>query len=175
MTCTRYDRLSLEAYLNGSHFQSCRMPNCRSGQQCFPEDDSYIICQECKGRTCIKCDAVWHSNETCDEHMTRKRKEAESRNAEETASAEYIRSETKTCPSCKAPTYRYAGCDHMTCKMMFLNIRLPATNFLGLGRRCNHQYCWICFADYLPIARGGNAHHREDCTHHTRNLPHYAE
>ena len=40
-----------------------------------------------------------------------------------------------------------------------------------IGPRCEHQYCWICFADYEPIEEHGNDHHRADCVYHSGNLP----
>ena len=29
------------------------------------EDDSYIVCDDCGRRTCIKCDKIWHPDKTC--------------------------------------------------------------------------------------------------------------
>lgn len=54
----RYDNHALEGFLSSAQFQRCRHPNCHSGQQCYPEHDSFIICQECQGRTCITCDIL---------------------------------------------------------------------------------------------------------------------
>ena len=37
------------------------------------------------------------------------------------------------------------------------------------GRRCQHQYCWLCFADYKGIMKEGNSRHRENCRYYARN------
>ena len=111
----RYDRLSLEACLNNTHFQRCRGLGCNSSQVCYSED-SYIICSECGERTCIRCDALWHADETCDNYAARQEEEA--RNLENMASTSYLERETKRCPGCGVPTEKYAGCDYITCMMV---------------------------------------------------------
>ena len=57
----RYDKLALESCLSQVYFQRCRVPGCGSGQEVFPDDDNFMICLECDGRTCITCDTEWHS------------------------------------------------------------------------------------------------------------------
>ncbi len=90
---------------------------CQSIQECFPED-SYMICRACGGRTCIACGAIWHADETCDQYAARVEEEEESqeRQLEESESAKYLLKETKKCPGCGAPSQKYIGCDHITCK-----------------------------------------------------------
>lgn len=146
----RYDNVSLQACLSGGQFQRCRHPNCQFGQQCFPEEDSYIICVECRGRTCITCDIVWHPSETCADIAARR---AEAQAAEEVAATRYLTTNVKLCPRCNVRGEKVSGCDHMTCP------------------QCHYQYCWLCLVDYSEIRRHGNTGHQNDCRYHSRNLP----
>ena len=109
--------MSLEACLSGAQFQRCRVGECQSGQQCFPDEDSYIICRECGGHTCITCDTQWHPGVTCAEIQERGAR-ADERNAEENAAAEYLAKQSKLCPNCRIRGQKTAGCDHMTCKIL---------------------------------------------------------
>ena len=114
----RYDCFTFQTYLNASHFQQCRAPGCSSGQQFSPENDSFIICRDCEGRTCVRCDVVWHAGETCNDYEIKKKAEEEKgRQTEEKASLRYLRKKTKKCPGCGAPTVKIDGCDHITCKL----------------------------------------------------------
>ena len=110
---SRYDNLSLEACLSGAQFQRCRVGECNSGQQCFPED-SYMICRDCGGRTCIACDTPWHPGVFCPDVQGRR---TEERNSEENAAAQYLEKKSKLCPKCQIRGQRIGGCDHMTCKI----------------------------------------------------------
>ena len=171
---SRYDILTLESCLSSSRFQECRLPNCSANQECFPEEDSYIICRQCGGRTCIKCDAVWHPSETCKQYTTRRLKaKARIRKREEKESGRYIHKNTKKCPGCTSLTQKDDGCDHMTCEPGFTcsHHLSPFWHWVFAGRRCKHQYCWICLADYKEIRKEGNDRHREDCKYHSANLP----
>lgn len=109
----RYDNYSLQSCLSSGQFQRCRHPHCQSGQQCFPEQDSYMICVACRGRTCITCDIIWHPSETCANVAARR---AEARGAEEAAAMEYLTTRVKLCPRCNVRGEKVDGCDHMECK-----------------------------------------------------------
>ncbi len=109
----RYDNFSLEGLLSSAQFQRCRHPNCRSGQECYAEHDSFMICQECHGRTCITCDTIWHPDVSCADVAAR---HAEAQRVEEAAATEYLTTNVKLCPRCNVRGEKVSGCDHMTCR-----------------------------------------------------------
>ena len=92
-------------------FQSCRHPNCQSGQECYPEEDSYIICNECSGRTCITCDIAWHPEVNCAESQQRREEE---RGTEEEAASGYLAANSKLCPKYQVRGEKVSDCDHVT-------------------------------------------------------------
>ena len=146
---------------SAEHFQQCRHPGCEYGQQVDPDYSNYITCPHCNGKTCISCDAVWHTGLSCEhsklqsleEETALTRQVREAREAEDQATKEYLDGETVRCPGCKVPGIKYEGCDHMTCPT------------------CDFQYCWRCGADYVRILSEGNDVHGSACPYHTRNLP----
>lgn len=79
----------------------------------FPDDDSYMICRECHGRTCFTCDIEWHPDISCADIAARR---AEAKGVEEAAAEIYLASKSKLCPKCKVRGAKVAGCDHMTCE-----------------------------------------------------------
>ena len=72
-----------------------------------------MICVACGGRTCVTCDIIWHSSETCADVAARR---AKGRGAEEAAAAEYLTTNVKLCPRCDIRGEKVSGCDHITCK-----------------------------------------------------------
>lgn len=148
LTKYRYDKYSLEACLTGGQFQRCRVPSCQSSQQCFPEADSYMICRDCGGRTCITCDTVWHPEITCEEIERREQEARVAREAEEKVAATYLDQHSKLCPNCHARGTKVTGCDHIKCKnfsflrfqfpwllTMLLKVLAAATNIAGSALR----------------------------------------
>ena len=91
------------------------MPNCQYSQEVFPDEDNYMICYDCGGWTCIKCDTVKHPGITCAENVSQQA-EKEARNSQEEASSQYLSFKTKVCPKCGIHTDKYEGCDHVICK-----------------------------------------------------------
>jgi len=133
--------------------------------------DSYIICHNCKGWTCVSCDrskprpppfpqfllltsqltsiVVYHPSLTCAEATTANSKRA----IENSLSQRFLRANCKKCPRCQAVGQKVSGCDHIKCP------------------RCKHEYCWICLVDYKEIRRDGNERHLDDCPYRGGNLP----
>ena len=86
-----------------------------------------MICVECRGRTCITCDIIWHPSETCADNAARR---AEAQRAEEAAVTLYLTNNVKLCPRCNARGEKVSGCDHMTCKNLLLpSSHLPVLTF----------------------------------------------
>ena len=150
---------------SGSDYRQCAHPNCTGGGWCSPETESFLTCPKCTQQTCIECNVIWHKGKTCAEHNEDIRnqnenedaeliKEAADRAATEAKSVEFIEAEYKACPNknCGYRIEKNGGCDHMTC------------------RKCRHQFCWICDADYMEISRHGNHAHKENCMYHSEQL-----
>ena len=130
-----------------------------------------MICRDCGGRTCITCDIQWHPEISCAEITARR---AEQRHSEETAAEEYLTTNSKLCPKCHVRGQKVDGCDHLTCKIfppsVTTNSLMSYLSLLNTGPRCQHQYCWVCLADFLDIRRQGNHMHDPACRYHTDNL-----
>ena len=156
LTIHRYSDLQFEQWKvsnSDEHFQLCRQPGCDYGAQIIPEVTSYLICGKCNGRTCIECDAAWHTGLTCRGYQERKptvkgQQIKKQRDEEEKAGVAYVAEKSKICPECKSPGEKVSGCDHISCP------------------RCGHQYCYICLASYAEIFRHGNDRHRKSCQHY---------
>ena len=129
-----------------------------------------MICMECRGRTCITCDIIWHPSETCADIAARR---AEAQRVEEAAASQYLTTNVKLCPRCNVRGEKVSGCDHMTCKTCscHCNVCLCLRVSLPLGPQCHYQYCWICLVDFDEIRRHGNTGHQSDCRYHSNNLP----
>lgn len=91
------------------------MPDCDYGQDCFADEDSFMTCSKCGGRTCIACDTVMHSGVSCAENVAQRAAADELRGTQEVASTQYINERTKTCPGCGVHSEKVSGCDHITC------------------------------------------------------------
>jgi hypothetical protein len=122
-------------------FRWCAKPGCGYGGLASAED-SFYTCDKCRGRTCYRHRVPWHTGVSCDDY------DATARASEENATSSFLKSETKACPRCSAPsTKKKSGCDHVTCL-------------------CGYEYCWRCLADFRPIRREGNHRHNSTCTHY---------
>jgi len=145
----RYDSLATRAVLSVmDNFHWCMSPKCESGQ--IHHDDSPIfVCTACNFKQCLRHEAPWHEGETCREYdyrvSGRKKKDEEER------SRQTIQRISKQCPGsrCGARIQKNQGCDHMTC------------------RKCKHEFCWVCLAEYGPIRRHGNRMHKRSCRHYS--------
>ena len=101
---------------SGGHLQQCRHSGCESSQECFPDTDTYIICQQCSGRTCIKCDVIFHIGISCSDRNARM-EAGLSTDPDDVATEQLLAGKTKNCPRCGVRGIKTQGCDHMTCKL----------------------------------------------------------
>lgn len=141
------DMLRLHEYLRRQpNFSWCLTPLCGFGQLHEGGDESNIInCPMCNEQRCFTCNVRMHTGQTCAEF------EVQRSSRLDVATVAYLQVHCKPCPRCEVMVYKDDGCDHMTC-------RPPGG--------CGHQYCWLCSADYEPIRRDGNHHHRPTCLHY---------
>lgn len=104
-----------------ANFQYCRAGGgCQSGQKVSPKKDSFMICRECHGLTCMKCDVLFHAGLTCDEYAAG---QAQTRAKQQAAvKATMKKLGTKNCPNpkCRVPIQKISGCDHMKCMSSFI-------------------------------------------------------
>lgn len=115
LTIPRYLRLSIRAGLaEDPNFHWCIGPQCESGQIHDPSGGDIFSCAACGYRSCSKCERPWHHEETCAQYTTR----LDAVDGNEAASAAFIASNTKECPSCTSKIQKDGGCDHMTCKSL---------------------------------------------------------
>ncbi|CAB4375177.1 hypothetical protein RhiirA5_398985 [Rhizophagus irregularis] len=138
----RFDILILRQTLSKMpEFRWCKNPKCESGQIHFEEDDAPIMtCQACGQKSCYTHDIPWHEDLSCSNYEVNKQG-----NDEETQ--DLLEKETKPCPKCGIRITKDEGCDHMTCSI----------------RTCEHEFCWLCFADYEEIRQHGNTSHEPTC------------
>ncbi|UJR32413.1 hypothetical protein I4U23_019875 [Adineta vaga] len=142
-----YDRQVVKQQLERMpEFSWC--PNCDGGQL-NTRITSYkrpIICSNCKEKICLFHHTKWHTGMTCDEY------DQMNPNVDN-QTQQWLNSHSKRCPYCKSPVEKDGGCDHMKCK------------------KCNHEFCWECLANYRLIRTQGLHQHRTECSHHPRPPP----
>ncbi|KXT12067.1 hypothetical protein AC579_1866 [Pseudocercospora musae] len=133
----------------------CPSGTCRSGA--LMTEGHIFTCSECQFRYCFSCRVPMHEGEACSEYHERLRREPEKRR-EEDLSLKEVEKVSKPCPGCTARIQKHQGCDHMTC------------------RRCKHEFCWICLANYGGpdgIHTKGNDAHLDSCKYAPGRLPNY--
>jgi hypothetical protein len=60
----------------------------------------------------------------------------------------------------------------MTCELNRIHCLREGKNQLTeTGRKCKHEFCWICMAPYEPIRRFGNSMHTRSCLHYANWNP----
>jgi len=78
----------------------------------------------CGQEVCMSCGAAYHGWVRC-------------RNVGDNEFRAFVRANNvKPCPSCKIPTDKYDGCNHITCQ------------------KCRYEWCWVCYGAYR--APGGH-------------------
>ncbi|KAF2217014.1 hypothetical protein CERZMDRAFT_93075 [Cercospora zeae-maydis SCOH1-5] len=155
-------RKATESYLrqdlgDGECFVTCPSSTCKEGV--IMADGHIFTCPTCKARYCFSCNAPMHEDMSCEEFLSKRKREDE-KAEEETLASKTLEKHSKECPKCKARLQKNGGCDHFTCKL------------------CKHEFCWLCLAPYqgpdgISGARGNSAHD-ESCRYHSRRLPSYA-
>lgn len=114
----RYDTLAARSALAADpDFVWCVGPGCCSGQIHVPDRQNPVFyCASCHFKMCIKHQAKWHDDETCEQYDYRVSGQRDK--DEEKASAELLEKATKKCPgkNCGWRIEKSEGCDHMRCK-----------------------------------------------------------
>ena len=97
-------------------FRPCATPDCN--QLYRPQTTQQKLnCPSCCTIICAKCNEDWHDGMSCEQA-----KLAYRNNEQERLTEEYFRGQqvVKRCPSCKTPIFKIEGCNHITCKYVFL-------------------------------------------------------
>jgi hypothetical protein len=130
----------------------CSKRGCDNGQ--LLEDESVLMkCSLCQTKTCINCNAPWHTSMTCRQYkISTHGKAAKQMEKEITLNENFIKKKCIQCPNCKLPIQKNEGCNHLTCK----------TSNGKVG--CNHQFCFICKQPWKP-----NEGHLTNCKYHYMN------
>ncbi|TIA27546.1 hypothetical protein D6C79_10609 [Aureobasidium pullulans] len=140
----KYARFARRAALSSNpDYRYCFSTSCESGQV-HEGQEPVFSCQECGHRHCTVCEVDWHKEETCEQYQSRNQDQKEY----EAESEATLQATSKPCPNCQARIEKSDGCDHMLCS------------------QCQHQFCWACLADFIPIARHGLHNHHPDCPNH---------
>lgn len=103
-------------------YSSCPGPDCttvacRPTQQPRPDP---VLCSLCSTSYCFRCRQEPHNPAECSE--------LEQWNRIYSSSKFWIQTNTKPCPTCKAPIEKNTGCNHMNCTL------------------CGVHFCWLCLS-----------------------------
>jgi len=137
----RWETLASEEWAEAQpEFRWCSNATCGSGQLVDGGEDanSFFTCYKCRAMTCIRHRVPMHKGVSCDEYE-------KTLATDERALVDWKAKNTKACPKCNVPIEKNGGCDHMNCK------------------HCKHAFCWSCLAEFAPILRHGNHHHKPTC------------
>ena len=129
---TYANQMTMRFLENDASFRRCLAPGCDSGQLHDEDSGPIVKCQVCRFQTCFTHRVPWHTGHTCEEY------EREIETPEETKKRT-AREEDKTrkivrpCPRCNVSIEKTSGCDHMTCVLACLAIRVVAacTNLMS--------------------------------------------
>ena len=101
-------------------FHYCPTPDCPQVYRSV-SDDKPLQCPSCLVRICPRCHLECHEETICPELE---------KQHEILFTAWSKDHDVKSCPGCKAPIERIAGCNHMTCT------------------RCRTHICWVCMKTF---------------------------
>jgi hypothetical protein len=93
-------------------FVWCLARGCESGQV-HDEGRVEFDCIACGTKSCISCNRLWHTGETCVDYKLRTGTDEDREKASE-AEVEKI---SKECPGCNMRIQKDGGCEHMTCEL----------------------------------------------------------
>ena len=108
-------KMNIDVDLNPA-LKWCPRPNCMNYVEKRSRFQKTVVCA-CGTSVCLKCGEVAHPGNKCgavdEEFIEWKQK-----------------NNCKFCPRCGIASYKFDGCNHMTCS------------------KCKYQYCWICLQHY---------------------------
>eukprot|EP00808_Paulinella_micropora_P003652 g29504.t1 len=104
---------------------TCPVASCGSMSLVHESQGACLLCRDSSQMMCWKCSIPWHTGLTCAEYQARFRDQDDKTQA-------LIRSTSKPCPNCSAPTshYREHECHHIR----------PGTGCPS----CHHHFCYVC-------------------------------
>lgn len=146
---TRYDVLQARNALSSNpDFRWCRAEGCVSGQIHETEEvGNVFICVECHASFCTVHEGAHHEDETCEdfEYRTSRQKERDERKKQEDASEEAVGKLAKKCPnrSCRAPIQKNGGCNHITCRSVYLRALRLHTDICRLEVSATFLLCLL--------------------------------
>lgn len=106
LTLRRFEHLSMRAALaKDPNFHWCIGPECENGQIHDGSGGNIFQCSTCGYRSCAECERPWHQGETCEQYTAR----LDAVDGNEAASAAFISTNTKECPSCKSRIQKDGG------------------------------------------------------------------
>lgn len=124
--------------LDQSLYIECNTPDCPGIIYAWKSRNH--ICSFCKKHYCFDC-GDFHSPENCRREQTQ-----QVQLNEEYLKTSMENGEIKACPSCKTPTYRIDGCNHITCPCGFHWHWRDTNRWKGyenrLGQARNHEYVY---------------------------------
>jgi len=127
-TFAKYEEFNLKKTLETiPDLRWCPRPGCGNAM-IGSNDNPMMICSNdsCRFSFCFRCKEEWHADVTCEKYQEWKveNNEAEARYID------WVKTNTRDCPKCRANIQKNGGCNHMTCS------------------NCRHEFCWLCKIDY---------------------------
>ena len=119
----RYDSKLTEDIINSMNdIIKCPKPGCdnRGTISQAQTQHGWVLCGKCRTRICTKCKKSEHRGKTCEEV------ERVSIDTNDSMTIEWIKNNTKSCPSCSTNIQKDDGCDHMVCMT------------------CGYHFCYSC-------------------------------
>lgn len=146
----------------------CMGPDCGSGQ-IQVGDDPMMICEACSFKTCAKHKWPWHEGQTCEEFDVDDKQIERLEEAEATAKL-LAKEHAQICPNCQNVVSRIDGCDHMTCKFLFLLFSELRIILISCKGRCGNEWCYICGVSFEKVKHLGEEAHAPTCVYHPRRV-----